>query len=153
MASRWLAVLAALLFTAAAQATENPASLYTQGRHLYAAGDFSAAVAALKKAAKADEYNSEYEHWLGKAYGRLAEKSSWFSAMSLAEKARDALQRAVQLDPNNTQAISDLIEYYRSAPGFLGGSKDKARKLERRLDILRAKAQREVVGPAYRRRD
>ena len=145
MASRWLMMLAALLFAVAAQATENPATLYTQGRQLYAAGNFTAAVTALKKAAQADAYNSEYEHWLGKAYGRLAQKSSWLSAISLAEKARDALKRAVQLDPNNSQAIADLIQYYRSAPGFLGGSAVKADKLEQRLEMLQGKAQNETI--------
>ena len=44
-----------------------------------------------------------------------------FTATGLASKARQNFERAVQLDPQNREALSDLFEYYLEAPGFLGG--------------------------------
>jgi tetratricopeptide (TPR) repeat protein len=44
----------------------------------------------------------------------------------LASKARQAFERAVALDPKNSDALSDLFDYYLEAPGFLGGGYDKA---------------------------
>ena len=35
-------------------------------------------------------------------------------------------KKSVELNPKNTEALSDLFEYYLEAPGFLGGGLDKA---------------------------
>ncbi|HEY5573594.1 MAG TPA: hypothetical protein VIK64_11315, partial [Anaerolineales bacterium] len=71
-----------------------------------------------------------------KCYGRLAEQSNFLAAYSLAKKTRKALERAVELDGNNVNALQDLMEYYRQAPGFLGGSKEKAAKIQERLETI-----------------
>ncbi len=71
--------------------------------------------------------NSDFHMWLGRAYGEKADSSSFLTAAELAKKVRNQFERAVQLDGNNLPARSDLSEYYVSAPGFLGGGKDKAR--------------------------
>ena len=44
-----------------------------------------------------------------------------------AGSALAPLQRAVQLDPNNVGARTDLAEFYLEAPGIVGGGQDKAR--------------------------
>jgi tetratricopeptide (TPR) repeat protein len=64
--------------------------------------------------------------WLGRAYGRRAELSNPIFAATLASKARQAFEKSVSLDPKNTEALSDLFEYYLEAPGFMGGGFDKA---------------------------
>jgi tetratricopeptide (TPR) repeat protein len=64
--------------------------------------------------------------WLGRAYGKRAETSNLLIAPSLASKARQAFEQSVMLDPNNSDALSDLFDYYLDAPGFLGGGYDKA---------------------------
>jgi tetratricopeptide (TPR) repeat protein len=71
--------------------------------------------------------NSVYHLWLGRIYGQKAEKANPFSAMGFAKKVRDQFEKAVQLDPNNMEARSDLAEFYIEAPGMVGGGKDKAR--------------------------
>ncbi len=118
------------------QAAGDPAALFVQGRTLYASGQYAAAAELLEQAARADQHDSEYHHWLGKAYGRMAQQASWFEAMSLAKKTRKAFEQAVSLDPQNTEAIADLIAFYHEAPAFLGGGEDKARDLEQRLSRL-----------------
>ncbi len=79
---------------------------------------------------------SNYYLWLGRAFGRRAETSSFLTAPGLAAKARDSFEKAVQLDPRNMDAISDLFEYYLDAPGFLGGGFDKAAGLASRMAEL-----------------
>jgi len=49
------------------------------------------------------------------------------SAPGLAMKARTAFESAVRLDPKNSDALSDLFDYYLSAPGFMGGGYEKAK--------------------------
>lgn len=71
--------------------------------------------------------NSDYHMWLGRAYGEKADSSNFVVAIELAKKVRAQFEQAVQLNGGNLAARSDLAEYYVSAPGFLGGGKDKAR--------------------------
>lgn len=99
------------------------------GRDYYMLTDYKKATEALEKAAAADPSSSEIAMWLGRAYGRRAETSSPFTAPGNASKARQWFERSVQLNPKNTEALSDLFEYYLEAPGFLGGGLDKAEGL------------------------
>jgi len=46
----------------------------------------------------------------------------------LALKVKQHFERAVELNPDNLDARADLKEYYEKAPGFLGGSVEKARQ-------------------------
>ncbi len=92
----------------------------------YAEERWDAAVSECERAANLDPKNATYQLWLGRAYGEKAEHSSWLTAIGLAKKTHIAFEKAVQLDPQNVQAHSDLSEYYIEAPGFLGGGTDKA---------------------------
>ena len=96
------------------------------GRDYYGQGEFKKATEALERAVALEPGNSGFHLWLGRAYGRRAETSSMISAPGLANKARQSFERAVQLNPVNLEAQSDLFEYYLEAPGFLGGGTDKA---------------------------
>lgn len=96
------------------------------GQNQYMRGDYKKATESLQRAVAAGPDNSDYELWLGRAYGRRAETSSPFTAPSNASKARQHFERAVRLNPRNMEALSDLFEYYLEAPGFLGGGLDKA---------------------------
>jgi len=92
----------------------------------YAEERWDAAVSECERAANLNPESSLNQLWLGRAYGEKADHSSWFSAISLAKKTRIAFEKAVELDPKNVEARSDLSEYYIEAPGFLGGGTDKA---------------------------
>ena len=104
----------------------NPALLFLLGRDYYMLGDFKKATGYLKQAVIAAPENSEFFDCLGRAYVRRAETSNPLSAPILAKKAKQAFERAVQLNPKNTEALSDLFDYYLQAPPVLGGSYDKA---------------------------
>lgn len=99
------------------------------GRNYYMLGDQKRATETLEHAVSADSSSSEYALWLARAYGRRAEISSPFTAPGYASKARQYFEKAVQLNPHNSEALSDLFEYYLEAPGFLGGGMQKAQGL------------------------
>jgi tetratricopeptide (TPR) repeat protein len=96
------------------------------GRNRYMQGEYKKATEMLEKAAAAEPGNSDYELWLGRAFGRRAETASPFTAAASANKARQHFEKAVELNPRNLEALSDLFEYYLEAPGFMGGGLDKA---------------------------
>ncbi len=96
------------------------------GRNRYMQGEYKKATEILEKAVAAEPANSDYELWLGRAFGRRAETASPFTAPANANKARQHFEKAVQLNPRNLDALSDLFEYYLEAPGFMGGGLDKA---------------------------
>ena len=96
------------------------------GRDYFMLGDFKKATEYLQKATQENPNSGEYMDWLGRAYGKRAETSNPLFAPGLAAKARQAFERSVELDPKNSDALSDLFDYYLDAPGFLGGGYDKA---------------------------
>jgi len=106
------------------------------GRSYYGLAEFKKATEALERATAMDSSKSNYFLWLGRAYGRRAETSSFITAPGLATKARANFERAVALDPRNMPALNDLFEYYLQAPGFLGGGLDKATALAEKIRTL-----------------
>jgi len=103
------------------------------GRDYYMQADFRRATEVLEKAVQMDPANAEYALWSGRAWGRRAETSGPFTAPGYASKARQYLEKSVQLNPTNLDAQSDLFEYYLDAPGFLGGGLDKAQTTAERM--------------------
>ena len=99
-------------------------------------GEFKKAGEAFERATAIDPKNSVYFHWLGKAHGRRAETSSPVHCSGLASKARQAFEKAVELDGHNIEAINDLFSYYLEAPGFLGGGLNKAADLAKRIQAI-----------------
>ena len=84
-------------------------------------------IAACEKARSLDPQNSVYHLWLGRIYGEKADRAGFLSAAGLAKKVRTSFERAVELDPKNWEARTDLAEFYLEAPAIVGGGKDKAR--------------------------
>jgi len=111
----------------------NAAAQALAGRDYFMLGEYRKATDAFQRAVSLDSGNSEYVHWLGRAYGRRAEMSNWFSAPGYASKARQYFEQAVALDPKNGEAMNDLFDFYLQAPGFLGGGYDKAQAIAQRI--------------------
>jgi tetratricopeptide (TPR) repeat protein len=107
----------------------SPEALRLLGISQFQIGEFKAARETFRLATERQPGDADFHLWHGRSIGRLAEKASIFSAPGLAKKARDEFKAAVALDPDNLDAVGDLFEYYMSAPGFLGGGKDKAESL------------------------
>jgi Flp pilus assembly protein TadD len=77
---------------------------------------------------------SGYHLWLGRAYGEKADSIHSIKAYGLAKKVRDEFERAVQLDGENVDALSDLGDFYTAAPGIVGGGKKKAQGVAQALE-------------------
>jgi len=107
----------------------DPAATAMLGQCYFMQGDYKRSTDLFEKAVAADPRNSTYQTWLGRVYGRRAETSFAVNAISWASKSRAALEKAVQLDSSNWEAVDDLFEYYIQAPGFMGGGLDRAEKL------------------------
>lgn len=102
-------------------------------RAYYAQDMANAAVPECERAASDNPSNSNYQLWLGRAYGLKASQANMISAFSIAKKVAAAFERAVALDPNNVAAMSDLGQFYVNAPSIVGGGLDKAQALAPRL--------------------
>jgi Flp pilus assembly protein TadD len=106
------------------------------GQNYFMLGEQKRASDAFQKAVREDPGNSNYWLWLGRAYGRRAEMSNPLFAMNYASKARQYFEKAMELDPKNTEAINDLFEFYLEAPGVLGGGLNKAANIAGRIAQL-----------------
>jgi tetratricopeptide (TPR) repeat protein len=65
-------------------------------------------------------------------------QDSIFSALGYAEKALNSLNRAVEIEPNDTQYLSALMSFYIAAPSIAGGDMDKALELATEIAKLDA---------------
>ena len=139
---RILLLLIGLLLLGAAGAEPPRTALesaYQAARKTYRAHHYDDAVQMLEALLRTHADCARCAHLLGKAYGRLAQRANWLSAMDLARKTCSALELAVRLGLDDEGAIEDLARYYRAAPAFLGGGQDKAKVLEQRLRALQLK--------------
>lgn len=91
------------------------------GRLALQRSEFEKAVAILERAVALAPNDARIHQQLGDAYGLSAQKAGLFAKLGLARKCRAEYEKAVELDPRNIDARWSLMEYYRQAPGFLGG--------------------------------
>lgn len=86
-------------------------------------------------------------YWVGSTAGQMAMRSGMFKAMSYAKVSRQALEKAVEIDPTDVRAQFALMQYYLMAPGMMGGDDDEGRAIAERIakqsevEGLRAKGQ------------
>ncbi len=111
----------------------DPSEWHLAGRAHFQLGEYQKAQRWFEQAALAEPMRSEHQHWLGKTLGRRAEHSNFITAPKYAVDCRKAFEKAVEIDPKNIEASSDLFEYYLSAPGFLGGGLAKATAAAERI--------------------
>ncbi|MGH8064451.1 MAG: tetratricopeptide repeat protein [Candidatus Entotheonellia bacterium] len=121
-----------------ADGSQDTRVLLLAGQIYYQLGKYKEASEQLEKASQLEPGSAELFLWLGRSLGRRAETSSVFTAPGYAGRCREALERAVALDGKNVEAMSDLAAYYLEAPGFLGGSVEKAEKLAPQIAALDA---------------
>jgi tetratricopeptide (TPR) repeat protein len=122
-----------MLRTGAALAASSGTDSLAPLRAALDAGDLPVARRLGEEAVAADSASSEAQDLLGRAYGLSARDASLLQQMHLARKARACFARAVELDPTNVAALSDLARYDLQAPGVLGGGKKKARDIIARV--------------------
>jgi len=120
----------------------NTSGAFYLGRLAFEERDYGQAIEWFEKAVQQDHDNSDYQLWLGRAYGYEALRSSIFRQPFLALKVKAHFERAVELNPDNLDAREGLKEYYEQAPRFLGGSTEKARVQGEELEKRKQQAHR-----------
>lgn len=133
---RWITALILLVSSGMVIADTEAEGLYKTGLSYYESGHYETAIKELEKASRLEPNNAKYHHILAKSYGYEAENAGWFRAMKLAKKTLEHLEVAAKLDKNNVEILDDLMDYYREAPGFLGGDIKKANEIEARIEKL-----------------
>ena len=103
-------------------------------------------ISACERAVKLEPRDSSFHLWLGRIYGEKADHTSFLSAVGMAKKVHTEFERAVELDPSNWEARTDLAEFYLEAPGIIGGDKDKARAQAQALTSLNPPMAHWVMG-------
>ena len=111
-------------------------SFHLLSRAYYHLKQWDKSIADGEKAVQLNPNKSDYYLWLGRAYGEKAAKASFLTAAGMAKKVCANFQKAVQLDPGNLDALSDLTEFYVEAPGMVGGGIDKAQITAKQLAAL-----------------
>ncbi|HEY3430096.1 MAG TPA: tetratricopeptide repeat protein, partial [Cyclobacteriaceae bacterium] len=81
-----------------------------------------------EEATEANDKEAEYFVWLGDTYGTIAGDANVVRQGFLAPKMKSAWEKAVALDSKNIPARLSLIQFYTQAPGFMGGSNEKAKE-------------------------
>jgi tetratricopeptide (TPR) repeat protein len=104
------------------------------------------AIKECERAVSLDGQNSDYHLWLGRALGEKASRATFLSAFSLAKRVRAEFEEAVRLNPRNAEALVDLGEFYKDAPGVVGGGMDKAENVAAQLDQVDPARAHELRG-------
>jgi Flp pilus assembly protein TadD len=127
----------ASLTVLSAEPVPGAATYALMGKNHFMLGDYRQATQFFEKALSLNPQSSEYELWLGRAYGKRAETGGWLRAPANASKARQHFEKAAALDAHNAEALNDLFDYYLNAPGFLGGGLEKAEAAARQIAATR----------------
>lgn len=130
----------------------DPDNLELLGQAYVGLKEFKKAIDVLDKAAGIAPARSMVQVWLGRAWGHRAEGNK-LMAFSWARKAKDAFERAVQLDNKNVDALDDLFEYYINAPGVVGGGVDKAEKVAKQIATIDAGKGQRLLAVVERKRN
>lgn len=99
---------------------------------------WDSAVGDCQRAVRLASGNSRYHLWLARALGEKASNASFLNAYSLGKASRAEFEVAARLNPRDPEALTDLGEFYREAPGIVGGGTDKAEQIVRQLDSIDA---------------
>ena len=123
------------LLAAAPQSGEGAAAAQNlECRVRFTLEEWRAAAQSCEEAVRLDGANSDYHMWLGRVLGEEADRASFLTAFSLGKRVRREFEEAVRLDPRNADALADLGEFYKDAPGIVGGGMDKAEGVAAQLD-------------------
>lgn len=123
------------------------------GRHAFDAKQYEAAGDFFARATELNPRDAQAFLWLGNALIHQAFTGSIVSKAMLGPKARNAWERAASLDPRNVEAREYLVSYYSTAPGLVGGDRDKARAIAQQMVALDPYKGRMLLGTLAEQND
>lgn len=125
------------------------AAQYYLGRIAFDQKEYDDAVDYFEEATEANDKIADYFVWLGDTYGTIAQDANVVRQGFLAPKMKSAWEKAVALDPKNIPARESLVEYYTKAPGFMGGSFEKAKEVANQIIKLNPALGHRVMGNIF----
>lgn len=99
-------------------------------------GDRTSPLVLAERAVKLDGNVARYHRQIAEIQGVMAQHSGVFQTFGLARRFRKEIDTALELDPKDTQAHHDLLEYYLLAPGIVGGDPKKADGVARQIAAI-----------------
>jgi tetratricopeptide (TPR) repeat protein len=111
------------------ESSDYAAARYYLGRTAFDKKQYDDASDYFEEATEANEKVADYFLWLGNTYGVIAQDANMLKQGMLAPKMKKAWEAAIVLDTKNIDARLSLIQYYRKAPGFMGGSIENAKEV------------------------
>ena len=125
------------------------AAQFYLGRIAYAKKDYDDAADYFEEATEANDKVADYFNWLGNTYGTIASDANLIRQGMLAPKMKSAWEKTIALDPKNLDACTSLIQYYLRAPGFMGGSVEKAREVAGQILKIKPAEGHRALGNIY----
>ncbi|HEU5292530.1 MAG TPA: tetratricopeptide repeat protein [Cyclobacteriaceae bacterium] len=109
------------------------AAQFYLGRIAFDQKEYDDAADYFEEASENDEKVADYFLWLGDTYGTIAKDANVVRQGFLAPKMKTAWEKCIALDAKNISARESLIEFYTQAPGFMGGSFEKAKEVANQI--------------------
>ena len=125
--------------------SKNRAAHYYLGIVFYETNEFRQAVEHLDLACKLKP-DADVYYRLALAYGSLAETVNTLKQPFVINDMVNALEKALSFDTNHNEAKFLLAKFYTSAPSFLGGDLEKAKKYSNELMSVRPEYANLVKG-------
>lgn len=124
------------LFVPAAYADDTPTPEVVAIEAQIESEDYKSAIKSIIAAQKSGQDNYAMRARLVEAYGGRLDQVSMIKQMGLAKKIKVAMESALELGPNEPDAIENLMQFHLQAPSAVGGDKDEAAKLLERLKAI-----------------
>jgi len=96
------------------------------GKTLLRMKEYEDASDEFETAIKINWNNADYHFWFAQAMGADAVNSGILTKIKLAPKIKDEYMKTVKINPSHVEGRIGLINFYRMAPGIMGGSMEKA---------------------------
>ena len=126
---------------------------YYLGRIAFDKQAYDDAEEYFEEAIDANDKVADYHYWYGNTLGTIARDANVMKQGILAPKIKDAFEKTVALDPKNMDAHWGLIGFYTQAPGFMGGSWEKAEETASRIMKINKAEGLRALGTVYERQE
>lgn len=126
---------------------------YYLGRIAFEKENYDDAQDYFEEAIDHNDNNANYHYWYGNSVGIVARDANVIKQGFLAPKIKSAYEKAVELDPKMIDAHWGLVEYYTQAPGFMGGSWEKATQTAKQISTLDKERGHQAMATVFLRQE